>query len=106
MKMHLKLEASDYVITGIRVKLDPTTKANSTTSIKLLNRTVKVLKNKGPIFTDIGLCDIEVLYTHINGMEVEFLTDDVKNNPIRLYNVEVFIQSKKDFNFKEKMKLL
>ena len=60
--MIIKLETQDYLLCGLRVKLDATTKGQAQTSLKLLNRNVKLQKTKGPLWYEIPFCDIEVIY--------------------------------------------
>lgn len=52
------------------------------------------------------MCDAEILYSTLNGIDTEFVTEDPKNSPIRIYAVEVFAQSKKEFGYKEKIRKL
>lgn len=55
---------------------------------------------------DISFCDIEILFGSVNPIEIEISTEDNKNCPIRIYCIEFFSISKKDFNLKEKIKKL
>ena len=55
---------------------------------------------------EIPFCDIEILYGSLNPIEVDFITEDPKNSPLRIYVIEIFVTNKKEFNMKEKMKKL
>jgi hypothetical protein len=104
--MILKLDTPDYMYCGIRVKMDATTKGAAQTSIKLLNRVIKLQKTKGPLWYEIPFCDAEVLFATQGSIEIEFMTEDPKNAPLRIYVIEVFVVSKKEFKIKEKTKIL
>jgi hypothetical protein len=70
-----------------------------------LNRVIK-LTAKGALWYDIPLCDAEIIYGHSNAIETEFITDDPKTSPLKIYAIEIFSQSKKEFGLKEKIKKL
>ena len=106
---------SDSLITGIRLRLDfsNTRSQSANLSLKLFNRVVK-LKNyltqgkPHPLWFDIPFCDAEVLYGSVsaNNMQMELVTEDPKNSPIRLCAMEIFALSRKEFGYKEKVKKL
>jgi len=115
----MKLEdPSDYLITGMRMRLDFSQCKNQSSPItlRLFNRTQKFTqygqsaKNPGlPLVFDVPFCDAEVLFgtsqynTHLS---FELQTDDPKQCPIRLVSLEVFCLSRKDFGYKEKLRKL
>lgn len=51
-------------------------------------------------------CDVEIMYGAQNGVEIEFISDDLKAAPFRIYCIEIFAASRKDFNLKDKMRKL
>jgi len=105
IKMLLKCENPDYLIAGLRMRLDSSGKSFNTSSINVFSRVEKLARNKGVIWVEFPLCDVEILYGATHGViEVEFLTDDMKNAPHRIYCVEIFVTPKKDFNYKEKLR--
>jgi hypothetical protein len=102
--MTVRLDNIDYLIAGIRIRVDAG-QGRQIQSFKLLNRTIK-LQPKGAIWYDLPLSDAEILYGSNAAVDCEFITDDPKGVPLRIYAVEVFAISKKDFNFKDKAKKL
>ncbi len=122
IRMNVKLESnSEHLITGIRFKVDltPLKPSSAALSFKVFNRIVKLKTppKVGPssavaanmmIWFDIGFCDAEILFSSVNNnsIETEFLTDDPKNMPLKIFSIEVYGQSKKEFGFREKMRKL
>lgn len=97
VKMNIKLEInSDHVLTGLRMKLDFTSKSQNGIQLKLFNRVVK-LKAKTGIWFDIPFCDAEVMYCQSQNLEAELITDDVANSPIKIFQVEFFAFPRKEF---------
>ena len=60
------------------------------------------------LWYDIAFCEAEVMHATLNNgqFEVDIITDDPKIMPIRIFAVEFFAMSKKDFGFREKQKHL
>ena len=89
---------------------------NNSLTLKLFNRAVKFINyshgTKGhgnPIVFDVPFCDVEILYgTSQNNTNLSFdiVTDDPRQQPIKLVSIEIFGQNKKEFGFKEKIKKL
>lgn len=115
IKFNLKLDGSDYVITGLRIRMDfsGNRQASVNPSLKLFNRIYK-FKNYAQgsshqsLWFDVPFCDAEVLYGSVSAgnMAFEFLTEDPKSCPLRICGMEIFCVSRKDFNFKEKVRRL
>ncbi len=62
-----------------------------------------------PLLFDVPFCDAEIFYgcsNTNNNLSFEIVTEDPKAVPIRIVSIDVLGFSKKDFNFKEKMKKL
>ena len=111
IKLQLKMEDTSYIITGLRFKLDLSNcRNNLIPSLKLFNRTLNVRRqqNHPNMWFDVPLCDAEALYGSgsINNFMVELNTEDPKACPLRIISMEIFGLSKKDFNYKNKVKKL
>jgi hypothetical protein len=108
--------SSDYVITGLRVRLDYSAyrQQSQFITMKLFNRDYKFTNYIGrghgqPMLFDIPFCDAEILFgssATSQNLSFEFMTEDPKQVPIRIVSIDVFGQSKKDFGYKEKMRKL
>jgi len=58
------------------------------------------------VWLEVPLCDAEALYGTSGNLTFEVLTDDHRQCPIRLIQMEVFGLTRKEFNFKDKLKKL
>jgi glycyl-tRNA synthetase alpha subunit len=68
-----------------------------------MNRTPIILKPKEKNILEIGLSDVEVIFACQSRIDLEFINDDPKNNPLKLYKIKLYSQSIKDFKLKEKI---
>lgn len=55
---------------------------------------------------DIPFCDAEIMFGASQNIEIEFATDDVHSCPIKIFAIEVYAQSKKEFQYRDKIKKL
>ncbi|CDW77116.1 e3 ubiquitin-protein ligase ubr4 [Stylonychia lemnae] len=107
MKMNIKLDIqTDHVLTGIRVRIEQQPKLSQDVGFRLFHRQIKLRAKSSLFFFDIPFCDAEVIFGATNVIECEFITEDVARVPIRIYCIEFFAQSKKEFGFKDKIKRL
>lgn len=102
LKLSLKLKKSDALIVGMRIIVE-TGKASSKVLFKVMNRTPIILKPKEKNILEIGLSDVEVIFACQSRIDLEFINDDPKNNPLKLYKIKLYSQSIKDFKLKEKI---
>lgn len=97
LKMVLKLElSSDHLFTGFRIRLEFNHKSVSGIQARLFNRVVN-FKAKMPIWFDVPFCEAEVIYGFTNNVEIELVTEDTQNCPIKIYAMEFFAMSRKEF---------
>jgi hypothetical protein len=105
IKMTIKLDqGSEQVMTGLRIRIDQNSKSANGIQFKLFNRTPMKFKAGQAIFFDIPFCDSEIIYAASQGIESEFITEDLKNAPIKILQIELYGVNKKDFGLKDKVK--
>lgn len=100
----------------MRVRLDYTgfRQPNQCLSIKVFNRGEQKLNNylgrqaNQPLLFDVPFCDAEAIFgtSQKEPISVEFVTEDPKAAPIKIVAIEFLGVTKKDFQFKEKMRKL
>jgi hypothetical protein len=102
LSLKLNLKKSDYMIVGVRIKIDGPTR-NGETKVKVMEREpLKVSPGEG-YFYDLALSDVEAIYGSQNSIDLTFSTNDATKNPIRIHKILIFIQSQSDFKFTDKM---
>lgn len=64
--------------------------------------------NQTPLWFDIPFCDAEILFgsVSLNNLTVDIISEDPKNSPIRICQLDVFAVGKKEYGFREKLKKL
>ena len=58
------------------------------------------------MWVDVPLSDAEIIYANYNQLDCEFSTNSPGECPIKVFGIEVYSTSKKEFNFKDKIKSL
>lgn len=94
------------VITGLRLKFDLSNSRNGTVPyVKVYNRQVQTQRQQGiqNVWVEVPLCDAEALFGTSGNLAFEIITDDHRQCPIRLMQLEVFGLSRKEFHFKDKV---
>jgi hypothetical protein len=55
-----------------------------------MNRTPIILKPKEKNILEIGLSDVEVIFACQSRIDLEFINEDPKNNPLKLYKIKLY----------------
>ena len=107
IRFSLKLDqTSDHVITGVRLRLDHYKSSSNTIVLKVFNRQIKLKTLGSPLWLDIPFCDAEIMFGSFQSIDMELSTEDLRQAPIKLFSFEVFAQSRKDFQIRDKIKKL
>ena len=52
---------------------------------------------------DVGLSDVEAIYASQNSLEISFSTTSMKLCPVRLFRIDVYVESIASFGLAEKL---
>ena len=55
-----------------------------------MNRSPITLRPRDKNILEIGLSDVEAVYAFQTKIEIEFINDDPKNNPLKLYKIKLY----------------
>jgi hypothetical protein len=106
---------SEMIIVGFRLRMDfsQSKDKNLAITVKMFNRQVKMTNynangNANPLWFDLPFCDAEALFgsANMNNATFDLTTDDPKNCPFRICAMDVYGLTKKEFDFKGKLKIL
>ena len=81
---------------GVRLRMSGSQRGNEVT-LKVCERDAIKVAQGDQFWYDIPLSDVEIIYGSQNQIELVFNTTSYKQSPIRIFKVEVFVQSSADF---------